>query len=454
MAPPSGPDAHNSASALAHSPSSPPDIQQLPSFDTRFQAPSPYFYFHHIIDPVAATLEVQVLGPDLRFKFTHSRALQRGLSPSQVASSLGRKTVGFVSLLKPRPRGGGDAPGERTGVDREKRIVLAWAESGHGAGRTGDGLDFGHGALANALWTRRVVRMGALLGIKMDRPFDKMGARGQTRDDLRGVFLASHVEVKLAVHAIYTLLSTFKIPLRSRRSRPVHPSRSTLLQLRQARLADGSRPRIEICFSRKACVPCGTFVRKLAALTGVDIKLVWRERLVRVVYDKQRCGGGTGPREEHTEESSVADDDEDADEVQLVEMVDLTPPSQPDVDLMRDTPQVKLEDAADDAEQDDDDAQGEEDSARAAVDAYIDGLAYCVGQSSPTRAHAAAAAVVDLAQRMRRRARAQTLRGVLSKPLPATPETEPPAWMAAATGVRERERRPYGRAIVDGWLDD
>ncbi|PNY27522.1 Uncharacterized protein TCAP_02553 [Tolypocladium capitatum] len=438
MAPPSQLDPRNSAPTSPHSPSSPSHVQQLPVFDTRFQAPSPYFCFHHIVDPVAATLEVQVLGPDLRFTFTHSRALEQGFSPSQVASSLERKTVGFVSLVRPAA-----ADGRK---ETTTRVVLAWAESGHGAGRVGDILDAGGGALANALWTRRAMRMGALLGIKMDSPFDKMGAWGQTREDLRGVFLASHVEVKLAVHAVYVLLAAFKMP---RRDRTI--PRGVLRRLRHARWDDGSRPAFEIYFSRKNCATCGAFVRKLAALTGVDIRLVWRERLARVAYQKYRAFKGARA------DAAAPDCDggDDDDEVRALDAVDLTAPSQPDVDLTRDTPEAtkpedgEAQDEAEgaEAEEDEDDEAVANEGAAAAVDAYIDGLAYCVGQSPPARAHATVA-VVDLARRIRRQGRQ---RRVLSKPLPATPETEPPAWMAGR-GVGERERRPYG-GLVDGWLE-
>lgn len=165
----------------------------LPLFISSNQASSPFFYFHQIINAEDASLTVQVIGPNLEFKFTHSRA-RALLTQSKIEFRLATKTVGFLALVTP------------TG----ERAVLTSAESGHGAGLLGDVLDATPGVLANLVWTKRVIAVGKLLGLTMATPFDNPGRvrRGPERD---GLFQGSHVEVKLAVHGIMVLLDMFNI---------------------------------------------------------------------------------------------------------------------------------------------------------------------------------------------------------------------------------------------------
>lgn len=190
--PPINPTPANHHSSQNRARSSPDSVDFDPS--------TPFFYFYHIVDPSAATLTVQVIGPNLTHTFHHARARQH-VGPAAISSRLARKTTGFLALSS-HPR---------------RRTVLAWAESGHGASPFGDLLDSRRqpGVLSNEVWTRRVVGVGALLGLSMEQPFDTMGMRAadgvgaDAMDRLRGVFLGSHVEVKLAVHAVYVLLRIF-----------------------------------------------------------------------------------------------------------------------------------------------------------------------------------------------------------------------------------------------------
>ncbi|KAI6784976.1 uncharacterized protein J7T54_008070 [Emericellopsis cladophorae] len=159
---------------------------------------------------------------------------------------------------------------------------MAWAESGHGSGRTGDVLDADAPVLHNTLWTRRTIHMGTMLGLTMARPFDKMGGiRGVNHDDLKGVFLGAHVEAKLAVHAVCLMLRHFKI------AKDLNNITIAELQaLQEVKFENGEKPAFEIYFSRKNCAPCGNLVLRLVEMTGIDIKLNWRHRLTRMVYNQ------------------------------------------------------------------------------------------------------------------------------------------------------------------------
>ncbi|KAH7000219.1 hypothetical protein EDB80DRAFT_866262 [Ilyonectria destructans] len=365
----------------------------LPLFISSNQASSPFFYFHHIINAEDASLTVQVIGPNLEFKFTHSRA-KALLTQSKIEFRLAAKTVGFLALVT------------LTG----ERAVLTSAESGHGAGLLGDVLDATPGVLANLVWTKRVIAVGKLLGLIMTRPFDNPGRvlRGPGRD---GLFQGSHVEVKLAVHGIMVLLDMFNIT-------------------KDFDNENGTRPSFEVYFSRKNCLACGGLVRRLEEATGIRIKLLWKHRLELKQYPR-RTIRFAGPRRPQEEPEAVDDQDldfgdglsedesdsdtvggEEREDLQVIPMVDLI--SHPSF-----SPSP---------------APG------GPVDDYIDGLAYRVGQmeSSPD---GAAEAIVQFAQKMQGREvqwmSSQQSSSNVNKPLPATPEIDPPAWMMAC----EREAR-------------
>ena len=243
-------------------------IQTIPKFISNFETPTTFFYFLHVVNAENATLTVEVIGPNLTFTFQHSRALELRLSKSQVESLLERKTCGFSTFI----RGSDD------------RHVLAWAESGHGFGKNGDLLDASPDSpvLNNRVWTLRVIRLGKLLGQRMGSPRDRIGAHAMEGQDSKGIFAGCHVELKLATHAVHTLLQMFDITNPLQNNSII--TRDHLQKLQHVRWEDGTRPRFEIYFSRKQCGLCGSFVRALETLTGVSIKLCWRQRLAHKVY--------------------------------------------------------------------------------------------------------------------------------------------------------------------------
>ncbi|PFH58633.1 hypothetical protein XA68_13426 [Ophiocordyceps unilateralis] len=126
--------------------------------------------------------------------------------------------------------------------------------------------------------------MADILGLRLESPFDRAGkpklsrsglspeavAAAEADDELlRCRFQASHVEAKLALHAIYVLRRMF-MPEEARGPISWHH----LISLRDARWTDGSRPALNIVISRANCARCGSFVQKLAAMTAVDLRIV------------------------------------------------------------------------------------------------------------------------------------------------------------------------------------
>lgn len=207
-------------------------------------------YFHYKVDNSKASLEVEVLGPNLSFTFSHLRA-RRFITAAPLESQLRNKTVGFLAL---NPNDG-------------KRVVLVSAQSGHGSGKYGELLDPAPGVLPNNIWTRRVITIGKILGFNMKNPFDS-GSFLQPKPEHEGLFLGSHVEVKLAVYAICVMLKVFNITKQFN-----NITRRDLKRLKRACLQNSVRPVFEIYFSRKQCNPCRNLVQKLEELTGVTLRL-------------------------------------------------------------------------------------------------------------------------------------------------------------------------------------
>ncbi|KZZ90816.1 hypothetical protein AAL_07042 [Moelleriella libera RCEF 2490] len=281
--------------------------QVAPSFDSTFSSSTPFF-FYHIIYPSTASLAVQVLGPNLAFKFTHSSALKRGIfSERAIEAALYKKTTGFLCLVPPppppsrtpsgsvlscsHPRASRPSSGDG---QQTQRKILAWAESGHGLGPAGDCLDVSSPCtLPNGIWTQRALHLSSLLGVQMGHPFDRLGLGGRV-----GMFRASHVEVKLATHAVHVLLRLYNItrpanppPSSSaRRTNAAAAAAAAAITLRDlARLKSkitrcSSPPSFEIYFSKKNCHACAAWVRKVRDVTGVQIRLCWRDRLVKIQY--------------------------------------------------------------------------------------------------------------------------------------------------------------------------
>ncbi|KAG5930365.1 hypothetical protein E4U53_002262 [Claviceps sorghi] len=307
------------------------DVDPSPprQFDDAFSTTS-HFFFYNTVDPSTASLTSNILGPNLTATFTHSRAAAL-LPPATILSKLTRKTTGFLAFLPP--------------AGTATRTIVAWAESGHGHGPEGDLLDDAPAVLPNAVWARRVIHLSSIMGLPLGHPFDRL-----TRGGHAGIFRASHVEVKLAAHAIHTLLRMHKVRPRG--------DALTLAALATLRRTLGAHaPRFEIYFSKRNCHACAAFVARLGELTGVHMALCWRERLVRIEYGVTSMG----------EAAVVHDGDDDDDDVRVLDSVDLT--------REHDAPGLPSADV-------------------------LEGLAYCIGQGGG--AHVARA-VFDLARMRRRR---------------------------------------------------
>jgi hypothetical protein len=267
--------------------------------------------------------------------------------------------------------------------------------------------------------------MGRILGMGMGSPFDGVH-RARNPQYIDGVTKASHVEIKLAVHAIHVLLKTFAIAPEN----PRRLSRQHLERLRLARWEDGSRPAFEIYFSRKYCTFCKGFITRLEETTGISLQLRWRHRLVRYKYinrvdrhpglwaaardadaDADVLDVGEVPPDE---EEVLSDEETVHGEIVELEMVDLTAEGS----MARDNTVMEI---PDDSPQPIDITTPSPRPSHQILDSYINGLAYCIGQiiSSPSTARAA---VVDLALKLRHQRNNPVV-----KPLPPTPETEPPS---------------------------
>ncbi|KAF4458190.1 hypothetical protein F53441_41 [Fusarium austroafricanum] len=379
----------------------------LPTFVSAISSPTPLIYFHHVIDPETTMLKVQVLGANISFKFTHSRA-KTVTTQSRIAAQLENKTTGFIAVVTPQ----------------SQRVVLAAAESGHGLGRYGDLLDKKQGILPNSIWTRRVVVMGKTLGLNMRRPFDNPGCNNGNSE---GIFLGSHVEVKLAVHGICVLLQTFGITNDFN-----NVTQQQLMKLRNARWEDGSRPVLEVYFSRKHCRPCKSLVQRLQEATGVTVRLVWKHRLVMKTYPFktlkpfQRAGerqqqvfepqdydfGDILPGDDDIE---VISDDEDTEgQIDHIDLTNLRPTSE-----------------AGTAQE---------------VDDILDGLAYRIGQMESCP-EGAKSAIVGFARTMKTHNSNKNLSIAtdVNKPLPATPVIEAPEDLLES-GEKLRQRHTFPRA--------
>ncbi|OAQ62417.1 hypothetical protein VFPPC_06957 [Pochonia chlamydosporia 170] len=360
-----------------------------PQFDKRFTS-SEIFYFHHIIDPENATLKSQVLGPNLSNTFSHSEARTR-LTPYRIGDALRRKTTGFLALIRPGTN--------------STRTILAWAESGHGHNPHGDSLEAKSTVLGNKVWTARVIKLAKKMRINIGHPYD-----GLTRGGKVGLFRASHVEVKLAVHAVYVLLKIFNIPTK-------RVTKRELEKLREKKWPDGSRPKFEIYFSKKNCPGCAKYVRLLEELTGAEIKLCWKDRLVKIEYEMGKMGV---PQNREGETGGARGG----------EVVDLTDEAE---DVVEVTPEP--------------------------LGAYINGLAYCVGQMGCDEGRVKGA-IVGLARIARRQAvrvegrRVERMgRRVIARP--TTPVSEKTStWLATPPStdrrIRGRQASPMGVAETRG----
>ncbi|CEI66504.1 unnamed protein product [Fusarium venenatum] len=378
----------------------------LPTFVSSISKSSPLIFFYHIIDPETTALTIRVLGANISFQFSHQRA-KPFLSRSNILRQLENKTVGFIAVATPQ----------------SQRIVLAAAESGHGFGKYGDVLDRKTGVLPNSVWARRVVAMGKILGLKMRRPYDNPHRRGTNTD---GIFLGSHVEVKLAVHGICVLLKMFGITKDLDNITMEH-----LHKLRLVRWNDGTRPVFEVYFSRKHCIPCKLLVKRLSEATGVTIRLLWRDRLVKKEYlirktDRSFRGKDQG-------QDQPVPDPQDYDFGDIL-------PDDSDIEVISDDEDIRNADHID--------LTGIRPTSPAGISAEIDdlldGLAYRVGQIEECP-EGATAAIVGFARTMSAHNRSKNLLrdANVNKPLPATPVIEAPIDVLESG---ERQRNTFPRA--------
>ncbi|KAG6020642.1 hypothetical protein E4U41_002772 [Claviceps citrina] len=229
------------------------------------------------------------------------------------------------------------------------------------------------------------------MGLSTGHPFDRL-----TRGGEPGIFRASHVEVKLATHAIYTLLSMFRIRIRIPRGgdgdgdgdgdgEPTITTQ-TLETLRRTihgqagHAAAPPPPEFEIYFSKKNCHACAQYISRLSQLTGVPMTLCWKDRLVRIEYEVTRMGEPALSLDEViTVDDDDDDDDDDSEDMRVVDMVDLT----------------------EDAEQPQPQPQPQP------LSTVLDGLAYCIGQGTRD---SVVRAVLDLARIWRRQQQQQQQR--------------------------------------------
>lgn len=389
-----------------------PTQRRLPEFDAAFHDALSPCYFHHVIDPTAATLRVEVLGPNLAYTFRHGRAKELRLASSNITARLEAKVTGFLAL--------------KTG-NGQQRVVLAWAQSGHGVGSKGDLLDADPNVLPNDVWTKRAISIGRALALRMRRPYD--GRLLQTTGiRLEGVYLGSHVEVKLASYAISILLTRFGIT-----QDLDNISLRDLTALRKASWKDGSKPSFEIYFSRKNCNFCGKFVQQLQNATGISLKLVWRERLVKKVYEKKELPKRDRPHPPQVIQIDIAEAEAMVtDEVCIIDTIDLSddlPTLAELINLTHEPHDITNIDTHSSTIDISTSEQQDPQQGRAVTDTFVEGLAYCVGQIDECPSGARDAIVTFAANRRRR---AEEDRANINKPLPATPQMAPPGYSSSS----------------------
>ncbi|PHH74576.1 hypothetical protein CDD80_2976 [Ophiocordyceps camponoti-rufipedis] len=229
------------------------------------------YHFNHDVNPTTAALTINAIskGPFPALEHTFSRSTTAPSPTKAAAESQQGKTVGFLALVGPPAAS----------------KILKWAQSGHGHGRHGDFLAKDKRTLQNRLWARRALKMADVLGFSRTASFDKGLRRDLSEEEakkLKGIYKYSHVEVKLAVHAIYVLLRDFMPGFRG----PV--TMDQLLALRDARWSDGTKPEFKIVVSRLKCGNCKNMLAKISEVTGVKLHLVIGKRKQDYQY-KQRA---------------------------------------------------------------------------------------------------------------------------------------------------------------------
>lgn len=370
-----------------------PHEVENPFYDYRFKT-LPKICFRLTIDGEAGTLHVEVLGANLSYTFMHTKG-RDSYNATELGSNLTRKTVGYSALI----------------ASDDERIVLAWAESGHGLSSAGDMLDATPFALHNASWTRRAIAVTELLGMKTGSLLDNpRGRHAKNADRLRGIYSGSHVEVKLATHAVFFLLRLFGITddLDS-------VTASDLAKLQPVTWRDGTRPAFEIHFSREPCHRCKEFVGRLKKLTGIELQLRPHDRLDKFNYEKADHGINPNEGNMYPEDDTVSVCSE-AESVITLPAEDQT---------MADSAMAEHTTTADGSQ----------------TNTQDDDVLY-IGCNTRS---VTPALVIDLTKEPRReRAPLDVADGDVDKPLPATAVHNEPAWMVSL----RRSPRPYCSSVL------
>lgn len=230
------------------------------------------------------------------------------------AQHLSNKTVGFVAIKS--------SPPTPSSTSVQSRKIIAWAESGHGLGIHGDTLLAGGYAMANRKWAKLTIQLAKTLGINDRHPYD-FGHSGVYQEERVGCFYAAHVEVKLATHAIHTLLKFFEI-----RHNPDKITRRTLAKLIGCRYKNGTIPVIEIYFSRRNCRHCERFITRLKISTGLQFRLIWKHRLDRIQFKNEM--NQAAPGAQSPQEVVVIDDGDDEPWITSCDPVEIDAPDEDD----------------------------------------------------------------------------------------------------------------------------
>nr|CEG04730.1 unnamed protein product [Fusarium clavum] len=253
----------------------------------------------------------------------------------------------------------------------------------------------------------------------MGSPYDRK-RMDENRD---GIFLGSHVEVKLAVHGICVLLETFKITKDLDKV-----TMEDLHKLRTVRWQDGTRPLFEVYFSRKHCQRCKSLVRRLSDATGITIRLLWRDRLIKKEYVLRDIQKNI-PRRPGQSPAEQVFDPQDFDFGDIL-------PDDSDIEVISDDEEVQNIDHIDLTNIRSTSPAGISEE----IDSLIDGLAYRVGQMEDCP-EGAKSAIVGFAKNMSaHNRRKNAIRA--SKPLPATPVIEAPIEVLEGN---ERQRQTVPR---------
>ncbi|ROT42044.1 hypothetical protein SODALDRAFT_347137 [Sodiomyces alkalinus F11] len=123
--------------------------------------------------------------------------------------------------------------------------------------------------LWKTIWRDRVKRLAPMLKLPLGSIYDGAGKAGSGRETAKqGNYHSSHVEKKLAVFALYTMLKAYGI----RTGR--YATAGQIRQLREAIQHEqpGEHAQFDIPISRKYCSLCPVFVQRLGNVSGIKFR--------------------------------------------------------------------------------------------------------------------------------------------------------------------------------------